>query len=433
MAFPIFRFGLKYTQPYSSGNVPIYKVRLLPVRVSWRPAVSGQAESEKGMRRLFIPPQKNNLSNLSIICPAKMIKVAMIVRSTLYTVRGGDTIQAMQTARLLRCQGISVDIKLTNESINYRNYSLLHFFNLTRPADIIHHIRQINIPFVVSTIMIDYSEFDKYHRKGLSGLIFRYMSGDTIEYIKAISRWIAGKDKLMSASYVLKGQKRSIHEIIRKARLILPNSASEYSRIRQLYGCSTNYIVVPNAVDGDLFKFNSKVKKDPNLVICIARIEGLKNQANLIRALNNSRFRLILIGAPAPNQLSYYQMCRNLAASNVIFIDQMPQEQLVAYYQKAKVHALPSWFETTGLSSLEAASMGCNLVITEKGDTREYFGDQAIYCSPESPESIYAAVEKASISPYDESLQRKISREYTWQLASHHTSVGYRKILNNQN
>ena len=236
----------------------------------------------------------------------------------------------------------------------------------------------------------------------------------------------------MSVSYVLKGQKRSIHEIIRKARLILPNSVSEYSRIKQLYGCSTNYIVVPNAVDGELFKFNSKVSKDPNLVLCIARIEGLKNQANLIRALNNTRFRLILIGAPAPNQLAYYQMCRNMAASNILFIDQMPQEELVAYYQKAKVHVLPSWFETTGLSSLEAASMGCNLVITEKGDTREYFGEQAIYCSPESPESIYAAVEKASALPCDEELQKKISREYTWQLACNHTSAGYKKIIKTQ-
>ncbi len=328
-----------------------------------------------------------------------MIKVAMIVRSTLYTVRGGDTIQAIQTARMLDGQGISVDIKLTDESINYANYSLLHFFNITRPADILHHIRKIDIPFVVSTIMIDYSEYDKFHRKGLPGMIFRYLSGDTIEYMKAISRWITGKDKLMSYSYVWKGQKKSILEIIKKARLILPNSASEYARLKELYGCQTACIIVPNAVDADLFRYDIQVRKDPNLVLCIARIEGIKNQANLIRALNKTKFRLILIGAAAPNQQSYYQMCRNMASANIQFIDQIPQEELVEFYQKAKVHVLPSWFETTGLSSLEAASMGCNLVITDKGDTREYFGSHAIYCSPESPESIYAAVLKASILP----------------------------------
>lgn len=358
-----------------------------------------------------------------------MIKVAMIVRSTLYTVRGGDTIQAMQTARMLSKQGVAVDIKLTNETIDYSNYSLLHFFNITRPADILFHIKKASIPFVVSTILIDYSEYDKYHRKGLPGMIFRHLSANSIEYVKAISRWLTGKDKMMSISYVWKGQKRSIHEIIKKARLILPNSASEYSRIKELYGCNTNFLVVPNAVDGDLFRFNNQVEKDPNLVLCIARIEGIKNQANLIRAMNNTRFRLILIGATAPGQISYYQMCRNMAAPNIYFIDHIPQEQLVDYYQKAKVHVLPSWFETTGLSSLEAASMGCNLVITDKGDTREYFGSHAEYCNPESPESILSAVEKASTLPCDVNLQKKISTQYTWQLASRHTSAGYRKII----
>ncbi|HEV3225025.1 MAG TPA: glycosyltransferase family 4 protein [Puia sp.] len=358
-----------------------------------------------------------------------MIKVAMIVRSTLYSIRGGDTIQAIQTARQLGREGISVDIRLTNEIINYGNYSLLHFFNIARPADILYHIRKSNLPFVVSTILINYSEYDKYHRKGLAGMLFRFLSGNAIEYIKVITRWLSGNDKLMSLSYTWKGQKKSIHEIIKKAKLIMPNSTSEYNRIKELYGCCTNYIIVPNAVDHDLFRFNKKIKKDPKLVLCIARIEGIKNQINLIRALNNTSYQLIIIGAPAPNQLSYYQMCRELAADNILFIDHIPQEELVAYYQKAKVHVLPSWFETTGLSSLEAAAMGCNLVITDKGDTKEYFGSHAIYCSPSSPESIYAAIEKASSLPFDEKLQVKIASHYTWQEASQLTAKGYKKII----
>ncbi|MDP9041728.1 MAG: hypothetical protein M3N30_07080, partial [Bacteroidota bacterium] len=166
----------------------------------------------------------------------------MIVRSTLYTVRGGDTIQAMQTARSLRQQGVIADIKLTNEAIDYNNYNLLHFFNITRPADILYHIRKAKLPFVVSTILINYSEYDKYYRKGISGMFFRYMPSDTIEYIKAISRWLLGKDRLMSFSYAIKGQKRSIYEIIKKARLLLPNSSSEYIRLKELYDCRTGYI-----------------------------------------------------------------------------------------------------------------------------------------------------------------------------------------------
>src|SRR3954462_8466461 len=103
-----------------------------------------------------------DVSSLSEGYALKAIKVAMIVRSTLYTVQGGDTIQALQTARSLRKQGIRVDIKLTNDRIDYTRYHLMHFFNITRPADILYHIRKTEIPFVVSTILINYSEYDKY-------------------------------------------------------------------------------------------------------------------------------------------------------------------------------------------------------------------------------------------------------------------------------
>jgi glycosyltransferase involved in cell wall biosynthesis len=358
-----------------------------------------------------------------------MIKVAFITRSTLFTVVGGDTIQVMQTSRLMSNYGIEAEVKLTNEAINYNNYDLLHFFNITRPADILYHIRKAMIPFVVSTILVNYSEYDRFYRKGLPGMLFRYLSPDAIEYLKVISRWILRKDKIMSLAYAFKGQKNSINEIIQKARLLLPNSMSEYARLNKEYGCGSNFMVIPNAVDGDLFRFDENVKKDARLIICVARIEGRKNQVNLIKALNNTKYKVLIIGAPAPNQYSYYQECRELAASNIQFIEHATQEELVGYYQKAKVHILPSWFETTGLSSLEAAAMGCNIVITDKGDTKEYFGSHAIYCSPSSPASIFTSVEKASVLPCDKILQSKIAMHYTWQRASLYTAQGYKNII----
>ncbi|MFI5161094.1 MAG: glycosyltransferase family 4 protein [Sphingobacteriales bacterium] len=355
------------------------------------------------------------------------MKVAFITRSTLYTVPGGDTVQVVETARHLEGMGVSAEIKLADESIDYGQYDLLHFFNLTRPADILFHSQKARKPFVVSTILCNYSEYDKNHRKGLVSL-FSFLPDDKIEYIKTVARWLMGGDKLASTEYLWKGQRSSILKILKTAGMILPNSVSEYERITKTYPCCANYSIIPNGVDTHLFQRNHFIGRDNNLILCVARIEGIKNQLNLVKALNNTKFRLLIIGAHAPNQKAYYDECRRVAESNITFINHVSQQELVKYYQQAKVHVLPSWFETTGLSSLEAAVMGCNIVITDKGDAKEYFGSKAFYCDPAEPKSILGAIEKASQSQYNEELHDMITKRYTWKQAALQTYKAYQTI-----
>ena len=355
------------------------------------------------------------------------MKVAFITRSTLDTAPGGDTIQIKQTADQLRNLGIQVDILSTTLRIDYSFYDLLHFFNIIRPADILYHISRSNKPFVLSPILIDYSEYDRQHRKGISGFILRLFSADTNEYIKAISRWIKGKDSLPAKAYIWKGHKRSIQEILQKTEMILPDSQLEYDRLKKLFSINKPYSIVPYAIDENLFCPDNSVLKDEKLILCAARIEGIKNQFNLIKALNNTDFKLLLIGDASPNQQNYYRRCRQIAAGNIEFTGRLSQEDLVNYYKKAKVHILPSWFETCGLSSMEAAAMGCNIVITDRGYTREYFGDSAVYCDPGKPESIYNAVVTASKTNPSIALQKKIFDRYTWKHAATITLEAYKK------
>ena len=361
------------------------------------------------------------------------MKIVFITRSTLYSVRGGDTLQVTHTAGHLRRLGIDVDIRLTHETIDYGEYDLLHFFNIIRPADILCHIRNSGKPFVVSTLLIDYSGYDRHYRKGITGMIGRLLPERSLEYWKTLARYLLGKDKLMTKSYLLKGQQQSIREVLEGAALLFPNSNMESRRLEQLYHVTVNCIPIPNGLDTELFSFNEQLPKEENLVLCVARIEGIKNQANLIRALNNTRYRLLIIGDHAPNQLSYYRRCRKIAASNVEFIGHLPQQELVQYYQKAKVHILPSWFETCGLSSLEAGAMGCNIVITDKGYTREYYEDYAFYCDPGNPSSILKAVDRAAGAGFRPALRRKILTHYTWNLAASGIARGYSQILEGHN
>ena len=355
------------------------------------------------------------------------MKIAFIVRPNLYTIAGGDTVQIDQTAKKLRELGVEVNIYLSTSEINYQQYNLLNFFHLTRPAAILWHSSKTTVPFVLSTIYCPYGEYDKYQQKGLRK-IFAGFSEDTKDYLRIISRWMRGRERI-PFNYIWVGQRRSIIKVLDKTSCILPNSQSEFSRIIKCYPAKVKCALITNGVNPERFPYDDTIKKDDKLIICVGRIEHRKNQLNLIKALNNTPYTLALIGAPSPNQPGYYQQCREAAAENIKFLDRLPHEQMLGYYQKAKVHVLASWFETTGLSSLEAAVMRCNIVVTEKGDTKEYFAADAFYCDPASPQSIKKAVDAASSAVFNPSLLNRVLTMHTWQIAAEQTLQAYQEVL----
>lgn len=356
----------------------------------------------------------------------------MIARKTLYSTPGGDTIQINSTAEYLRHLGVEVDIYIGNIIIDYSKYDIIHFFNIIRPDDILPHIIKSNLPFVVSTIFVDYSEYEK-SRGGLLGLLANIFSSDRLEYIKTIARFLKNGDAINSKYYLFFGHRASVKYIAKKAKLLLPNSHSEYNRFVKKYNVETPYFKIPNAINS--LTFSSDItpnEKFKNHILCVGRIEGIKNQLNLIKALEGTDLFLTIIGKPAPNHTSYYQECFKLIEenANMQLIDHINHEQLASIFKAAKVHVLPSWFETTGLSSLEAAIMGCNIVVTPKGDTEEYFKDLAYYCEPEDIQSIKNMVIKAFYEPNKDSLKQLILKEYVWEETAEQTLKAYNSVLN---
>ena len=357
------------------------------------------------------------------------MKVVFIVRATLYSTPGGDTIQVNETARHLKEMDVEVDIRKADETIGYNDYDLLHFFNITRPADMLVHVKRSGKPFVVSTILIDYSDYDKKERHGFTGKMLSLFSADGIEYLKTIYRWVTGKDRLVSMAYLWIGQRRSIKKILRETKEVLVQAEAEYFALLKRYGIVPEYSVVYNGVNTELFQYTTTTNRNENLVLCVARIEGIKNQYNLIRALNNSAYKLLLIGDAAPNQQNYYEQCKSIAAENISFVSHLPQEQLVNYYSAARVHVLPSWFEVCGLSSLEAAAMGCRVVISNKGFAPSYFKNDVFYCDPSKPNTILEAVNEAATANVNGELQKRVLQNYTWQKTAEKTLSVYKKYI----
>jgi glycosyltransferase involved in cell wall biosynthesis len=358
------------------------------------------------------------------------MKVAFISRATLFSAPGGDTRQVEMTAKYLRVLGVQVDILLSNTKIRYEDYDLLHFYNITRPTDILHHVKVSHKPFLVSTIFVEHNHVNE-DKKGLAyQFVSHLFSPDGLAYIKIIARAILNNEKIVSKRYLLLGHKRAIKWIVDKAACLLPNSESEMRRFSARYNINKKYRVVPNGIDPELV--NKQFEKEieyKNSVICLARFEPLKNQLAVIRCLNNTKYELFLHGKHAPNHKAYYEECRDAAAVNVHIRDYLKGDDLYKVYASSKVHVLASYFETTGLSSLEAAFMGCNIVVTDKGDQRDYFGDDAWYCNPDDEDSIREAIDAAYAAPYNNAFRERILRDFTWQRAAEETLKAYKEVL----
>lgn len=354
------------------------------------------------------------------------MRVLFISRPTLLSVPGGDTVQMQKTKEYLEKDfEIVVDIWNGSKNVDYNSYDLLHFFNLIRPNNILQHLKT-DVPYVVSPIYVDYSEFDQKVRGGYAAKLARIVGKNKSEYLKSLMRWLKNGEHPGSIAYILKGHKKSIQKILNSSSMIIANSESELKRIKSDFSFDCSTTVVPNATDLSELKINS-IREG---VLCVARIEGIKNQLNLIRAIKKTDLHLTLIGKASPNHIGYYNQCRNEANDQVSFVDHIDQEELRNYYSAARVHAMVSWFETTGLSSLEAASCGANLVISDKGDQREYFGDDVSYADPDNVDSIKDAILNAYKTDPSLKLLDRIRNEYNWDQTAKKTMEAYKLILN---
>jgi glycosyltransferase involved in cell wall biosynthesis len=367
------------------------------------------------------------------------MRVLFQSRVSLFSVPGGDTIQVAKTAEALRAVGVECGISTELEP-DLSKWDLVHLFNLTRPQDVYLQARNVarqHKPIALSTIYLAGSDYDRSSRSGFVGLVSRGLPPNAFEYAKVLARGIANGEWHDGTRAILRhGFHNLQNEIIRLSSVLLPNSHSEMQRVIRDFpvASKSKFVVVPNAVDDSTFHSETdaipeELERFRGAVLCVAGIGHRKNQLRLVRALKGVDFPLVLVGQPSPNALRYYQEIKRECGPNVHFAGQIRHEEVRHYYRVAKVHVLASWMETTGLSSLEAGLAGCNLVITDKGDTREYFGDMAFYCDPGSEASIREAVLKAYTAPVYNALQDRIRSRFNWRKTAEATMDAYLQIL----
>lgn len=365
------------------------------------------------------------------------MRVLMVNRADARHVAGGDVIQMQKTRAELQALGVSVDVRLADELEGAWDYDLVHIFNIQSAGEswrACQAAKNKGLPVALSPVYWNLSALWYWTNPQLNP-IWRMVRTSLGKWgYPVYARWQQLRSRSSEAWPIQQ-------KILLAADIILPNShleAAEICKDFDLAGESRPFAVVPNAIDKQIFEDAAAPSQDiksllgyENFVLQVGRLSPEKNCISLIKALWKTDVPIVFIGKASPYAPEYAEKCRKHGRQRgkVHFVDWVLHEQLPGVYSRAAVHALPSWRETPGLVSLEAAAAGCRIVSTSIGSACEYFGDDAWYCHPADLGSIKNAVLRAFNARPSARLRQRIMNNYTWDKTAESTLAAYRSIL----
>lgn len=162
-----------------------------------------------------------------------------------------------------------------------------------------------------------------------------------------------------------------------------------------------------------------------NFILYVGTIEERKNLLGLLKAYcyNKLNIPIVAIG----RQTLYFKSVMEYAINNhiennLIFIENIKNTELPAFYQLARVFVYPSIFEGFGIPVLEALASGTPVVTSNVSSLPEAAGENSILIDPNNVESIADGLQKAI---YDKELRikmiiegRKHAKKFTEDIAA---------------
>ncbi len=377
------------------------------------------------------------------------MKILMQGRYELLAKGGGDKVQIENTAKELRNLGVNVDI-VGGPVKDLSSYDLVHLFQLDWTPEtyfLAKNAKDAGKPLVLSPIHHSVKEVKRFDDeyvfdfRRLSKILFKEQhKRDTF---KNIYRSLINPQKLKPTLQSINIGLKNMHiRTLSMADIILVQTEAEATDLKDTYGVDFSWVKIPNGVGEPFLKANKSDSKLPNplgfqdYIICVGRIEPRKNQIKVIEAVNclrkekNMDIRLVFIGSMnSEKHFEYkYKFRKTLKQYTWIkHIESVPYDVMPAYYKYAKVGVSASWFETTGLTSLEALFCGSNAVASGKR-AKEYLGDLVSYCDPGDVNSIQKAIDTEYFNQRP-TVPENMFKEYTWENAAKKTLEVYHKLI----
>lgn len=296
----------------------------------------------------------------------------LFVNRNINSWHGGDVIKMFTFKKELERLGCEIDFT-SDFKKDFSNYDIIHSFNLTYPWtwQAYQKAKQADKPLVVSSIFFPVND-KKITREVLE---YAYIIAFSDEEVQAITEWT---------------------------------------------GINPHYRIIENGVSEMFFSNNQRRDID---VLCVGSWHTRKNQSAVVRATEELGLNMTAIGDTKyiinPESIEGF--------SHLTVIDHIPQEELPAYYSRAKVVVQASLTDPFPNTLLEAGIAGCNVVLTKNTFVPKDF--PVFWCEPSDFTGIKKAIKKA-LKEKNNKLQELVVKNYSWTKKAEKIKDYYEYIKN---
>lgn len=200
--------------------------------------------------------------------------------------------------------------------------------------------------------------------------------------------------------------------------------------------------VVYNGTDGDLFRQNGNVKKEPNSLITVNSGEGpIKGVEYLLKAMKLLRNGLVpkltIVGCAVPGGRNFNMVQEYGLEDIVTFTGRIDDDELVARYSASEVAVVPSLYEGFGFPATEAMACGLPVIASEAGALPEVMGEDSaagISVPPADPEALAGAIktlltDAEARKRMGEAGRKRVENHFCWRRAAEQTVSVYQELL----
>lgn len=342
------------------------------------------------------------------------IKVAVALPDQTFSRAGGLRTQFERTTQELERLGCEIVFFTGNNFDELKSVDLCHVFSMNSPTFFKGHaLKALNKPLVYSSVM---------WRESRPSTIRAFLRVAKLIPFQFLNDVVACRD---------------LGEV---SDLILPNTQQERDWLNRAIGLPCEkMLVVPNGADNrfsnvDLDSVSLPLPfEDFVFVSCV--VYQRKNLVRLARACLENEYPLVIAGPVEDDSIYRSIMAEQSRGLKVVFLGALLNDDplLGALYKKCRVFALPSYYETPGISALEAGLQGSNIVVTKVGGANEYFGSYARYVDPYEQSDITKKLHAAWNNPLSQDekyeMSTYIASEFSWKAVAKKTLSAYREIL----